>query len=182
MVWSNITAFFILVATGSVLYAHHTTIKTAADAAKALEPFAGPYAQYLFAVGIIGAGLLAVPVLATSTAYSISGLFGWRRGLTREARQAPQFYLVLGISLLVGIQFAVSALDPIKALFYSQVLDGIIAPVLVILLLLLTSNRKVMGEFTNNRAGAIIGWIAVAVLVVADLAMFYSLATKGFPS
>jgi Mn2+/Fe2+ NRAMP family transporter len=182
MVWSNITAFFILVATGSVLYAHHTTIKTAADAAKALEPFAGPYAQYLFAVGIIGAGLLAVPVLATSTAYSISGLFGWRRGLTREARQAPQFYLVLGISLLVGIQFAVSALDPIKALFYSQVLDGIIAPVLVVLLLLLTSNRKVMGEFTNNRAGAIIGWIAVAVLVVADLAMFYSLATKGFPS
>jgi Mn2+/Fe2+ NRAMP family transporter len=182
MIWSNVTAFFILVATGSVLFAHHTTIKTAADAAKALEPFAGPYAQYLFAVGIIGAGLLAIPVLAASTAYSVSGLFGWRRGLTREARRAPEFYLVLGISLLVGIQFAVSDLDPIKALFYSQVLDGVIAPVLVVLLLLLTSSRKVMGDFTNHRATSIIGWVAVVVLVVADLAMFYSLATNGFPA
>lgn len=182
MIWSNITAFFILVATGSVLFTHHITISTAADAAKALEPFAGPYAKYLFAVGIIGAGLLAVPVLATSTAYSISGLFGWRRGLTRESRHAPQFYLVLGISLLVGIQFAVSSLDPIKALFYSQVLDGVIAPVLVVLLLLLTSSRKIMGDFANNRITKIIGWIAVAVLVLADLALFYTLATKGFPT
>lgn len=181
MIWSNITAFFIIVATGAVLFAHHTKIQTAADAAKALEPFAGPYAKYLFAVGIIGAGLLAVPVLATSTAYSIAGLLGWRRGLTREARHAPQFYLVLGIALLIGIQFAVSGLDPIKALFYSQVLDGVIAPVLVVLLLLLTSSSKVMGEFINSRATTIIGWLAVAVLVVADLAMFYSIATKGFP-
>lgn len=182
MVWSNVTAFFILVATGSVLFVHHTTIKTAADAAKALEPFAGPYAKYLFAVGIIGAGLLAIPILAASTAYSVSGLFGWRRGLTREARHAPEFYLVLGIALLVGIQFAVSDLDPIKALFYSQVLDGVIAPVLVVLLLLLTSSRKVMGDFTNHRVTVVIGWVAVAVLVVADVAMFYSLATNGFPT
>ncbi len=181
MIWSNVTAFFIIVATGTVLFAHHSSIKTAADAAKALEPFAGTFAKYLFAVGIIGAGLLAVPVLAASTAYCISGLAGWRRGLTREARNAPQFYLVLGVALLVGIQFAVSGVDPIKALFYSQVLDGVIAPVLVVLLLLLTSSRKVMGDFVNNRAIKVIGWLAVAVLVVADVAMFSTVITKGLP-
>ena len=181
MIWSNLTAFFIIVATGSVLYAHHATIQTAADAAKALEPFAGQYAKYLFAIGIIGAGLLAVPVLAASTAYSVAGLLGWKRGLGREARNAPQFYLVLGIALLIGVQFAISDVDPIKALFYSQVLDGIIAPLLVVLLLLLTSSRKVMGDFVNTRAITTIGWIAVGVLVLADLAMFYTVLTKGLP-
>ncbi|MHB8577537.1 MAG: NRAMP family divalent metal transporter, partial [Dehalococcoidia bacterium] len=113
MIWSNITAWFILVATGAVLYTHHSSINTAADAAKALEPFAGSAAKYLFAVGIVGAGFLAIPVLAASTAYSIGGLFGWRRSLTRHVNNAPQFYIALGIALLVGVQFAVSGVDPI---------------------------------------------------------------------
>ncbi|GAC1447971.1 MAG: divalent metal cation transporter [Ktedonobacterales bacterium] len=182
MIWSNISAFFIIVVTGTLLFAHHKSIQTAADAAAALEPFAGPYAKYLFAIGILGAGLLAIPVLAASTAYSVGGLFGWRRSLTRHVNNAPQFYVVLGLAILLSVQLAVMGVDPIKALFYSQVLDGIIAPGLVVLLLLLTSNRKIMGDFVNGAATRIIGWIAVGVLVAADLALFYSIFTSGLPS
>ena len=181
MIWSNVTAFFIIVATGSVLFAHHLDIKTAADAARALEPFAGRYDKYLFSVGILGAGLLAIPVLAASTAYAVGGLFGWRRSLTRHVNNAPQFYIVLGLSLLVGVQLAVSDVNPIKALFYSQVLDGLIAPVLVVLLLLLTSSRKVMGDFVNGLTTRIIGWVAVGVLIAADVALVYSLVKNGLP-
>lgn len=181
MIWSNLSALFIVITTGAVLYVHHAQINTAADAARALEPFAGTYAKYLFSVGIIGAGLLAIPVLAASTAYSVGGLFGWRRSLTRHVNNAPQFYIVLGVAILVGVQLAVSNVDPIKALFYSQVLDGLIAPVLVVFLLLLTSSRKVMGEFVNGRWARLIGWAAVGVLVIADLAMVYSVATNGLP-
>lgn len=181
MIWSNVTAFFIIVATGSVLFTHHADIKTAADAAKALEPFAGRYAKYLFSTGIIGAGFLAIPVLAASTAYTIGGLFGWRRSLTRHVNNAPQFYIVLGLALLVGVQLAIAGVDPIKALFYSQVLDGFVAPVLVVFLLLLTSSRKVMGEFANGMVTKLIGWLAVVILVAADAALLYTIATSGLP-
>ena len=181
MLWSNLTAFSILVATGAVLFSHHTTIKTAADAARALEPFAGRYATVLFAVGIIGAGLLAIPVLAASAAFGIAGLAGWRRGLGRHAKNAPQFYVVIGLAFLVAMELAVSAVNPIKALFYSQVLDGLIAPVLVILLVLLTSSRKLMGDFVNGLATKVIGWAAAVVMVAADIAVVYQVATKGLP-
>jgi Mn2+/Fe2+ NRAMP family transporter len=182
MVWSNVTAFFVIVATGAVLYSHHSTIKTAADAARALEPFAGPYATALFAVGIIGAGLLAIPVLAASAAFGVAGLAGWRRGLGRHARNAPQFYVVIGVAFLIAMELAISAVNPIKALFYSQVLDGIIAPVLVILMLLLTSSRKLMGDFVNGLPTKVIGWTAAAVMVLADVALAYQVATKGLPN
>jgi Mn2+/Fe2+ NRAMP family transporter len=181
MVWSNLTAFSIIIATGAVLYSHHTTIKTAADAARALEPFAGPYAAVLFAVGVIGAGLLAIPVLAASAAFGVAGLAGWRRGLGRHAKNAPQFYVVIGLAFLVAMELAVSAVNPIKALFYSQVLDGLIAPVLVILLLVLTSSRKLMGDFANGLTTKAIGWAAVVVMVFADVAVVYQVATRGLP-
>jgi Mn2+/Fe2+ NRAMP family transporter len=181
MVWSNLTAFSILVATGAVLFSHHTTIKTAADAARALQPFAGPYATVLFAVGVIGAGLLAIPVLAASAAFGIAGLAGWRRGLGRHTKNAPQFYVVIGLAFLVAMELAVSAVNPIKALFYSQVLDGLIAPVLVVLLLLLTSSRKLMGDFVNGWATKVIGWAAAVVMILADIAVVYQVATNGLP-
>ncbi|MEP6752565.1 MAG: divalent metal cation transporter [Candidatus Dormiibacterota bacterium] len=181
MVWSNLTAFSILVATGAVLYSHHTTIKTAADAARALEPFAGKYATVLFAVGVIGAGLLAIPVLAASAAFGVAGLAGWRRGLGRHAKNAPQFYVVIGIAFLIAMELAVSSVNPIKALFYSQVLDGLIAPVLVVLLLILTSSRKLMGDFVNGITTKLIGWAAAVVMIVADVAVIYQVATKGLP-
>jgi Mn2+/Fe2+ NRAMP family transporter len=181
MVWSNLTAFSILVATGAVLYSHHTTIKTAADAARALEPFAGKYATVLFAVGVIGAGLLAIPVLAASAAFGVAGLAGWRRGLGRHAKNAPQFYVVIGVAFLIAMELAVSSVNPIKALFYSQVLDGLIAPVLVILLLILTSSRKLMGDFVNGMTTKVIGWVAAVVMILADVAVVYQVATKGLP-
>jgi Mn2+/Fe2+ NRAMP family transporter len=181
MVWSNLTAFFVIVATGAVLFSHHSTIKTAADAARALEPFAGPYATVLFSVGIIGAGLLAIPVLAASAAFGVAGLAGWRRGLGRHARNAPQFYVVIGVAFLVAMELAISAVNPIKALFYSQVLDGIIAPVLVILMLILTSSRKLMGDFVNGLTTKVIGWAAAVVMVLADVALAYQVATHGLP-
>jgi Mn2+/Fe2+ NRAMP family transporter len=182
MVWSNLTAFFIIVATGAVLYAHHSQIRTAADAARSLEPFVGHYATLVFAGGIIGAGLLAIPVLGASAAFGIAGLAGWRRGLGRNPRNAPQFYVVIGLAFLVAMELAISAVDPVKALFYSQVLDGLIAPALIVLMLLLTSSRKLMGDFANGVLTKVIGWGAVAVMVGADVALAYQVATKGLPS
>jgi Mn2+/Fe2+ NRAMP family transporter len=182
MVWSNLIAFFIIVATGAVLFSHHVEIKTAADAARALEPFAGRYATLLFSVGIIGAGLLAIPILASSAAFGVAGLAGWRRGLGRKPRNAPQFYLVIGLAFLIAMELAISSVDPIKALFYSQVLDGLIAPVLIVLLLLLTSNRKLMGDFVNGLPTKIFGWAAAAAMVLADAAMIFQVATKGLPA
>ena len=181
MIWSNVTAFFIIVATGAVLFSHHAQIHSAADAAQALQPFAGPYATVLFSVGIIGAGLLAIPILASSAAFGIAGLAGWRKGLGRNPRNAPQFYVVIGIAFLIAMEMAVSAIDPIKALFYSQVLDGIIAPVLIVLMLLLTSSRKLMGDFVNGLPTMVFGWAAAAVMVLADVAVVYQVATKGLP-
>src|SRR6195256_1742993 len=158
MIWSNITAFFIIVSTGAVLFSHHAQIHSAADAARALQPFAGRYATVLFSVGVIGAGLLAIPILASAAAFGVAGLAGWRRGLGRNARNAPQFYLVIGVSFLVAMELAISAVDPIKALFYSQVLDGLIAPVLIVLMLILTSSRKLMGDYVNGLPTKVIGW------------------------
>jgi Mn2+/Fe2+ NRAMP family transporter len=182
MVWSNLIAFFIIVATGTVLFSHHTEIKTAADAARALEPFAGRYATLLFSIGIVGAGLLAIPVLASSAAFGVAGLAGWRRGLGRNARNAPQFYVVIGVAFLIAMEMAISSVDPIKALFYSQVLDGLIAPVLIVLMLLLSSSREVMGDFVNGLPTKVLGWSAAAVMVLADGALIYQVATKGLPA
>jgi Mn2+/Fe2+ NRAMP family transporter len=181
MVWSNLTAFFVIVATGAVLFAHQTKIQTAADAARALEPLVGHYASVVFAAGIIGAGLLAIPILAASAAFGLAGLAGWRRGLERNPKNAPQFYVVIGIAFLIAMELAISSIDPIKALFYSQVLDGIIAPVLIVLMLVVTSSRKLMGDFANGLATKVVGWAAVAVMVVADAALLYQVATRGLP-
>jgi Mn2+/Fe2+ NRAMP family transporter len=181
MAWSNVTAFFVIVATGAVLYAHHVEIHTAADAARALEPVAGPFASLLFAVGIIGSGLLAIPVLAASSAYGIAGLAGWQRGLGRSAKNAPQFYIVIGLSFLVAMELAISAVDPVKALFYSQVLNGLVAPVLIVAMIALTSSRKVMGKFANGPLLNLCGWAAVAVMVLADLVLAGQVASHGLP-
>jgi NRAMP (natural resistance-associated macrophage protein)-like metal ion transporter len=181
MVLSNLIAFFIIVATGAVLFSHHAQIHTAADAARALQPFAGPYATVLFSVGVIGAGLLAIPVLASSAAFGVAGLAGWRRGLGRNPRNAPQFYVVIGLAFLVAMELAIAAVDPIKALFYSQVLDGLIAPVLIVLLVILTSSRKLMGDFVNGLPTRVFGWAAAVVMIGADVALVYQVATKGLP-
>lgn len=182
MIWSNISGFFIIVVSAAVLHGHGSSSNlTAADIANALGPVAGSYAKYLFAIGIVGSGLLAIPVLAISTGYSMGGLFGWPRSLDQNVSDAPRFYLIVGLALLVGVQLAVSKVNPIKALFYSQALDGLIAPFLVLLILLLSSRRKVMGDFVNGRWTKAMGIIAIIVLVLADAALVYTTATSGLP-
>jgi Mn2+/Fe2+ NRAMP family transporter len=182
VIWSNITAFFVIVATGATLYVNHAHIRTASDAARALEPVAGHYATAVFAIGIIGAGLLAIPVLAAASAYGIAGVAGWRHGLGRNPKNAPQFYIVIGLAFLVAVELAVSAVDPVRALFYSQVLNGLIAPVLIVLVLLLASSRKVMGDFANGKLSNVLGGLAALVIVAADVALVIQVATKGLPN
>lgn len=176
MIYSNVIAYFIIISTASTLYAHHRSISTARDAAAALKPFAGDFATLLFSIGILGAGLLAIPILSISTGYVVAGTFGWRMGLGREAFSAPGFYAVIVLALLAGVELAISGFSPIKAMFYSQVLDGLVAPVLLVCMLILVSRPGLMGRFTASIWEKIGGWSATAVMVIADIAFIYSLA------
>ncbi len=175
MVISNVIAYFIVISTASTLFIHHQSIQTAADAAAALKPVAGPFASALFSVGILGAGLLAIPVLAISTGYIVSGTFGWRMGLGRAAYTAPGFYTVIALSFLAGVELAISGFSPIRALFYSQVLDGLVAPILITLMVIMVSRGSLMGVYVATIWERVGGWAAVLVMSLADLALFYSL-------
>jgi Mn2+/Fe2+ NRAMP family transporter len=177
MFFSNFIAYFIMVSTASTLFIHHQSIQTAADAARALRPFAGPFASVLFSIGVMGAGLLAIPVLAVSTGYVVSGTFGWRMGLGRQAYTAPGFYTVITLSFLAGVELAISGFSPIRAMFYSQVLDGLIAPILLALMVVLVSRRRLMGAYVATVWERVGGWAAVIVMTVAAIAFCYSLFT-----
>lgn len=179
MLISNTIAYFIVVSTASTLFIHHTSVQTAADAAAALRPIAGQFSSLLFSIGVLGAGMLAIPVLAISTGYVISGTFGWRMGLGRQAYTAPGFYSVITLSLLAGVELAISGFNPIKALFYSQILNGLVAPVLVALMVLLVSRRSLMGAYIAPLWERIGGWAAVLIMSLADLALLYSLMSGG---
>src|SRR5581483_5204382 len=137
VVSGNLVAYFIIVSTAATLFTHHKSINTAADAALALVPILGPFAEYMFAIGLIGAGLVAIPVLLASTSYAVAGTFGWPAGLSRKPWQSEGFYLILTIALLASLVVALIHLDPIKLLFWANVLSGILAPILMIFLLLL---------------------------------------------
>ncbi len=173
MVFSNTIAYFIVVSTASTLFIHHQTIQTAADAARALQPFAGSFATILFSIGILGAGFMAIPVLSISTGYIVAGTFGWKMGLGREAYTAPSFYTVITLSLLVGVELAISGFSPIKALFYSQILDGLVAPFLIALMVIMVSRRRLMGDFVATIWERVGGWAAFVVMTLADLALVY---------
>ncbi len=171
MLMSNIIAYFIVVSTGATLFQHHHDINTASDAARALQPVAGPAASVLFSVGILGSGFLAIPVLAVSTGYVLAGTLGWRMGLGRQAFNAPGFYSVITLSLLAGVELAISGFSPIKALFYSQVLSGFIAPFLLSLMVILASRRALMGDYACRLWERIGAWLAVVIMAAADLAL-----------
>lgn len=176
MFFSNIVMFFIIAACASVLFRHGiTNINSAADAAEALRPFAGNASYGLFAIGIIGMGLLAIPVLAGSSAYAISESMGKRQGLNNKLKQAYSFYGVIIISMFVGLGLNFIGLNPIKALIYSAVLNGIVAPVIIALIVLLARNKHVMGEWKNGKLATGIGWAAFALMAVSGLAAIYAL-------
>jgi len=172
MVLSNLIGFFIIVTTAATLHANGVReIGTAAQAAEALRPLAGPLAFFLFALGIIGTGLLAVPVLAGSAAYAVAESFGWHGSLELPARSAPGFYLVVAAATIAGLLVALTPLDPIRMLFWSAVVNGIVAAPLMIAMMLVVTRPKIMGKFVAPRAVTIFGSCAAAVMCVAVVAM-----------
>jgi Mn2+/Fe2+ NRAMP family transporter len=170
---SNAIMYFIILTTAATLHASgRTNITTAQQAAEALRPVAGAGAYWLFTLGLIGTGMLAVPVLAGSCAYAIAEAAAWRGSLDRRPWQAGRFYLVLTTSVVLGIAITYVGLDAIKLLFTTAVINGVLAPPLILVVLLLTSDRTVMGDATNSRALSVLGWIAFVVMVAAALGLF----------
>ena len=172
MLYSDITAYFIILATAVTLnVAGITDISTAAQAASALRPLAGEFAYVLFALGILGVGLIGVPVLAGSAAYALSEAMGWKWGLERTASDARGFYGVIAVSVLAGLAIQYSPISPMKALFWSAVINGVVAVPLMVVIILLVSKRSVMGAFTASRPLIILGWIATGVMGAAAVRM-----------
>ena len=176
MFFSNAVMFFIIAACAATLSAHGiTNIQTADQAAEALRPLAGEWAYLLFALGIIGTGMLAVPILAGSASYAISESFKWHTGLYRKLDEAYAFYGVIIVAMVVGLLINFSGLDPIKALIYSAVANGIIAPVILILIVLLSRSKKIMGTHTNRPLTTGIGWLTVALMSISGVAAIIAL-------
>ena len=173
MVYSNLTAYFIILATAVTLHAAGVThIETAAEAASALRPVAGDFAFIVFAVGILGVGLIGVPVLAGSGAYALCEAMGWKWGLERKATDARGFYGVIAVSVLAALVIQYSPISPMKALFFSAVINGVVAVPLMVVVVLLASKKSVMGRYTANRYVLALGCIATAVMAIAAVRMF----------
>ena len=173
MLYSDLTAYFIILATAVTLHAAGVTdINTAAQAASALRPLAGDFAFLLFAVGILGVGLIGVPVLAGSGAYALSEAMGWRSGLERKTADARGFYSIIAVSVLAGLVIQYLPISPMKALFWSAVINGVVAVPLMAVIILLVSKRSVMGPFTASRPIVFLGWVATAVMGAAAVWMF----------
>jgi len=176
MLLSNVVMFFIIAACGAILFPKGIThIQTASQAAEALRPFAGNATYWLFSIGIIGTGLLAIPVLAGSSSYAAAESFKWKEGLYRKFHQAHAFYATLALSVLVGLGINFLGIDPIKALIYSAVANGIVAPLVLALIVIISSNKHIMGDWVNKRTTTWLGWAITGVMVLAGGAAIYSL-------
>jgi NRAMP (natural resistance-associated macrophage protein)-like metal ion transporter len=172
MGFSNLIAFFIMLTATVTLHLHGVTdIQTSAQAAEALRPIAGEYAFMLFSAGIVGTGLLAVPVLAGSAAYAVAESFEWRIGLGRQLTEAQGFYMILALATFLGVALNFTSIDPIKALFWSAVINGVIAVPIMAVMMLMAARADVMGQFVITPRLRILGWLATAVMAIAVLAM-----------
>jgi NRAMP (natural resistance-associated macrophage protein)-like metal ion transporter len=177
MIFSNLIMFFIIAVTGTLLFKEGASIRTAADAAKALQPLAGNYATLLFAVGVIGTGLLAIPILAGSSSYAFAEAFGLKQGLDRTLKQAYGFYGVIIIAVLVGLAINFVGIDPIQALVGAAIANGLITPILVTLILLVGNNKKIMGQWKNGPWSQTIGWLIAILMYIAGIATIWSLVS-----
>ena len=172
MGFSNLIAFFIILTAAVTLHLHGVTdIETSAQAAEALRPMAGEYAFLLFSAGIVGTGLLAVPVLAGSAAYAVAESFKWPIGLGRKLLEARGFYMILTIATLLGVMLNFTSIDPIKALFWSAVINGVIGVPIMAIMMAMAAKPEVMGQFVVTPRLRILGWLATAVMALAVLAM-----------
>jgi Mn2+/Fe2+ NRAMP family transporter len=173
MGFSNLVMYFIILATATTLHqAGHRDITSSRQAAEALRPLAGDAAYLLFGVGLIGAGLLAIPVLAGAASYAIAELFAWREGLDLRPCQARGFYRVFAGAIVAGVLLEVFDTNPIRMLFWSAVLNGLLAPPLMVLVMLIGNNRHIMGPHTSTRALNVLGWTATVMMTAAAVAFF----------
>ncbi len=172
MFFSNLIMFFIILTTAATLHAHgHTEITTARQAAEALRPLAGNGAYWLFTLGLIGTGMLGVPVLVGSCAYAIAEAADWHASITNKPKEAPKFYFVMAIAMALGLALNFFGLNAVKMLFWSAVINGLLAPPLILLVILLTSSQKVMGARTNPPLLKYLGWTTLAVMTAAAIGM-----------
>jgi NRAMP (natural resistance-associated macrophage protein)-like metal ion transporter len=168
MLFSNLVMYCIILATAATLFkAGKTDIQSATDAAQALQPLAGRFAAALLALGLIGAGMLAVPVLTASSAYAVAETFDWSFGLNKRPKGATRFYTLIAASTLIGMLINFTTINPIGALFWSAVLNGFLAPPLLVLVMLVSNNRKIMGERVNGRAVQALGWLTTVLMLIA---------------
>lgn len=173
MGFSHLTALFIVIATAATLNAHGIThVESSAQAAEALRPIAGDFAFALFAIGIIGTGMLAVPILAGSAAYAVSESFGWVEGLDRKPREAKAFYATIAVATIAGLTLNYVGVDPIKALYWAAVVNGVLAAPLMVVMMLIATNRAVMGKLRVSGRLAVGGWLATAVMGIVAVGFF----------
>lgn len=176
MFFSNMVMFFIIATTASTLAVHGITqIETADQAAQALRPLAGDFAYLLFAAGIIGTGLLAVPVLAGSASYAVAEVFSWHEGLSKKFKQAHGFYGVITLATLIGLLVNFTPIKPFTMLYYTAILNGVCAPPLMFLILKIGNNKQIMGTHTNSIFSNVLGWFITAVMSVAALALIFTI-------
>lgn len=174
MIFSGLVMYFIILTTGTVLHqAGITNIQTVEDAARAMQPLAGDAAYLLFAIGIIGTGLIAIPVLSGSLSYIFAETFGWEQGLSKKFHEARGFYTIIAISLILGLAMNYLGISPIQALIYTAILYGITAPVLIAIILHISNNKKIMGEYVNGPVSNILGIAAGVVMAIAAGALVY---------
>jgi NRAMP (natural resistance-associated macrophage protein)-like metal ion transporter len=172
MAFSNLIAFFIMLVAATTLHTHGMKdINTAAEAAEALRPFGGKFTFLLFSLGIVGTGLLSIPVLAGSAAYAVGETFHWKIGLNRKPNKAMNFYGIITAATLLGLILDFSPINPIKALYWAAIINGVAAVPIMIIMMLMSSNRKVMGEFIISRSLKLMGWISSVVMFLAALGL-----------
>jgi NRAMP (natural resistance-associated macrophage protein)-like metal ion transporter len=172
MFFCNLVFYFVILAAASTLHvAGKTSIQSAAEAAQALRPLAGNASSMLFALGLIGAGFLAVPVLTGASAYAVAETFGWECSLADKPHEAKQFYAVIAGSTLIGLLLNFLNINPMAALFWTAVINGLISPPLLVIIMLVSNNEKVMGDNVNGRGANLIGWVATAVMFAAAIGM-----------
>ncbi|MBK7376368.1 MAG: divalent metal cation transporter [Ferruginibacter sp.] len=174
MSFSGLVMFFIILTTGTVLFKGGIhQIDTVEQAAMALKPLAGNLAYLLFAIGVIGTGLIAIPVLCGSLSYIFAETFGWEQGLDKKFHEAKAFYVIIAVSLILGLSLNYIGISPVKALLYTAILYGLTSPVLIAIILHISNNKKIMGENVNGRTSNILGFAALIIMTVAAAALFY---------